>query len=218
MEAKRKGIFILISGIIGLFTIINFALASWIFGILAIIFGYKNRENTLAKTGLILGILTILILIFIKIILPLSTGVAAPLVIFESCSMSHNQKGFSEIFESQVYSDNSITLSDSQNWNFQNGINKGDVIFITSPKNIEVGDIILFNAGNRFPLLHRVVSLDPIMTKGDNPKTNSLQLPHEKNIPEDQIIGKASLRIPLIGWSKLIFNDFRKSPRERGFC
>ena len=216
METKQKGIFILISGIIGLLTTINFVWVSWIFGILAIVFGYKNRENVFAKSGLILGILTIVILIFIKIILPIATGVATPLVIFESCSMHHSQKGFSEIFEkSDVYSENSISLSDANNWNFQNGLNKGDLIFITPVKNPKIGDVILFKTSRGFSILHRVVSTNPIMTKGDN---NNAQLPDEKSIEQSQVVGKVSLKIPFVGWSKLIFSDYKRIPQERGFC
>jgi len=147
------------------------------------------------------------------------TGSSLPLVIVESCSMYHHEDGMEKSFESSVYGDYGLSLKDSLGWDFQNGFSKGDVIFVVRARDVDVGDVIIFEGGARYPLIHRVVESDETYaTKGDNYITNSLQLTSEKNISEEQLIGKALFRIPMIGWAKLIFFEAGRSERDRGFC
>ena len=165
----------------------------------------------------------ILAFIIIKFIffpgLSFITGTSLPLVIVESCSMYHHEDGFDNTFGSDVYGNYGISLENTGNWIFQNGFAKGDVIFVVEAKNIEVGDVIIFNGGAQHPLIHRVVKAgDNYATKGDNYKTNAKQLDNEKNISEEQLIGKALFKVPFIGWAKLIFFESGRSPRERGLC
>ncbi len=151
--------------------------------------------------------------------LSLITGTSLPLVIVESCSMYHHEDGFEKTFESSVYEDYGITLEDTDNWVFQNGFSKGDVIFVVGAKNIEIGDVIIFNGGMQYPLIHRVVGVgDSYATKGDNYKTNSRQLSSEKNISGDQIVGKALFKVPFVGWIKLIFFEGGRTQSQRGLC
>ena len=151
--------------------------------------------------------------------LSLVTGTDLPLVIVESCSMYHQENGFEKIFGSSVYNDYGIDLKDSSNWVFQNGFSKGDVIFVVGGKNAKVGDVIIFNAGAQYPLIHRVVKDgNNYSTKGDNYKTNPRQLNSEKNIPKNQVIGKALFKVPFIGWAKLIFFEGGRNPSNRGMC
>lgn len=165
----------------------------------------------------------ILAFIIIKFIffptLSFITGTDLPLVIVESCSMYHHEAGFEKTFTSPIYKGLGITLDNTTNWPFQNGFSKGDVIFVVGSDNIEVGDVMIFNAGTRYPLIHRVVSSgETYSTKGDNYKTNSDQLIFEKGIEKEQIVGEALLKVPLIGWLKLIFFEFNRPASERGFC
>jgi len=166
----------------------------------------------------------VLAFIIIKFIffpgLSLITGTSLPVVIVESCSMYHQESGFENTFTSQIYYNNGISISDTSNWDFQNGFSKGDVMFVVRPENIKVGDIIIFNGGTVHPIIHRVVSIegDVYSTKGDNYKTNSMQLPMEKKIKKDQIIGKVLFRVPFVGWAKLIFFEGSRSPQDRGLC
>lgn len=148
------------------------------------------------------------------------TGADLPLVIVESCSMYHYENGFEKIFgASDVYIDTGISIEDTGNWIFQNGFSKGDVIFVVGARNVEVGDVIIFEGGSTYPLIHRVVEVgSDYATKGDNYKTNSGQLSSEKVIGEEQIIGKALFKVPFVGWIKLIFFEFGKSSQTRGFC
>ena len=126
---------------------------------------------------------------------------------------------FEKIFESPVYYNHDILIEDTENWIFQNGLNKGDVIFVVGPKNIEIGDVIIFDGDAVHPLIHRVIETGNVYsTKGDNYKTNSDQLNSEKVIEENQLVGKALFKVPFIGWAKLIFFEGTRAPQDRGLC
>jgi signal peptidase I len=134
--------------------------------------------------------------------------------------MHHYENGFEKIFgTSDIYDENNISLDNTKNWVFQNGFNKGDIIFVVGAENVKVGDVIIFNGGARYPLIHRVVSAgETYGTKGDNYKSNPTQLSVEEEIQPNQIMGKALFKIPHIGWAKLIFFELSKSPNDRGLC
>ncbi len=159
-----------------------------------------------------------LLLIFFPL-LRLVTGTNYPLVIVESCSMYHQENGFQKVFTSSIYSKNNISTENTTYWDFQNGLNKGDIIFIVGAKNIKVGDVIIFNGKANHPIIHRIIdNIEPYQTKGDNYITNYEQLEVEKNIKKEQILGKAVFKIPLLGWVKLMFFDWRNPSSQRGFC
>jgi hypothetical protein len=152
-------------------------------------------------------------------VLSLVTGTSLPLVIVESCSMYHHEEGFERIFESPVYGQENLSLEDTEKWDFQNGLKKGDIVFVVGAKNLEKGDVIIFSGGANHPLIHRLVSADgQYATKGDNYKTNSNQLSSEKDIAPEAIIGRALFRIPYVGWAKLIFFESARRPSDRGLC
>ncbi len=175
----------------------------------------------------------IFLFIFIKFIffpaLSLLTGTSLPLAIVESCSMYHEGNLLSSFDKwknsnSEKYSEFQLTDEDFENFTLKKGFNKGDILFIvgTKPEKIHIGDVIIFNAGTNNPIIHRVINVENIdgkisfSTIGDN---NEGQLSIEKNISPDRIVGKASLRLmPYIGWIKLVFFEFQRSPSERGFC
>ena len=164
--------------------------------------------------------------IFIKFIffpvLSLLTGTALPLAIVESCSM-HHEGDFNEWWTKSEnwYENKQISKEEFQEFPSKNGFEKGDIFFIlgTKKEDLKIGDVIVFEAGRQNPIIHRVVGLNPLQTKGDNWKTNSGQLGGEKNIKENQLIGKAIFKIaPYLGWGKLIFFEKLKPVSERGFC
>ncbi len=183
--------------------------------------------------GWILSLLFIFIVI--KFIffpsLNLITGTTLPLAIVESCSMYHDGNIVSEfdnwwLEHQDKYAEFGITMHTFENAKFKNGFTKGDILFIlgTKPEKIEVGDVVIFNGNERNPIIHRIISAeqDPrtqkyvFATIGDN---NNGQLAIEKNISEDQIVGKASVRIaPYIGWGKLIFYEYKRPINDRGGC
>lgn len=193
-------------------------------------FWYTLWEDDSLK-GWILSI--IFIFVFIKFIffpfLMLTTGTSLPLAIVESCSMYHEGNLFSNLNSwweenGDRYPEFTINKLDFEDFPMKKGFNKGDILFIVgaNPEKLEVGDVIVFNANQRFPVIHRIVEIDVsgneriFSTLGDN---NQAQLPSEKEISEEQIIGKASFRIaPYLGWIKLAFFEWQKPVSKRGFC
>jgi len=176
----------------------------------------------------VIFMLAFILLIFFPV-LKLITGTALPLAIVESCSMYHDGNlisNFNEWWEEHdsKYSSEQIIKSQFQEFIFKNGFNKGDILFIikAKPEKLKVGDVIIFNANYRNPIIHRVITIEnqngeyTFSTIGDN---NNGQLSIEKNIKEDQLVGKAVFKLaPYLGWIKLAFFEHSKSESERGLC
>jgi signal peptidase I len=162
----------------------------------------------------------ILVVLFIKLIffpgLSLITGASLPLVVVESCSMYHSSD-FDDWWNRNAawYDTKNITKNEFESFSFQNGLNKGDVILIWGRAEYKKGDIIIFRAPTKNPIIHRAISEGNISTKGDH---NIDQLPFEKEIQNELIIGKAAGRIPFVGWLKLIFFEPIRPEAERGLC
>ena len=139
-------------------------------------------------------------------------------VIVESCSMHHNEP-LQEIVRDRIYRNQGITPEDIKSWSLRRGFTKGDIIFSIAPRNLEVGDVIIFDSERaevRHPIIHRIISIDgTITTKGDN---NDGLLEYEREIRQDQVMAKSVLRIPYLGWIKLAFFDWQKPTDQRGFC
>ncbi|MEX0932805.1 MAG: signal peptidase I [Candidatus Pacearchaeota archaeon] len=181
--------------------------------------------------GWILSIIFIFILIKFVFFpgLSLITGTSLPLAIVESCSMYHEGNLFSDSdawYErhEEKYGDFEINQENFSKFPFQDGFNKGDILFIVGTKssNLEVGDVIVFSANSRNPVIHRIINIEEgedgriISTIGDN---NGVQLSSEKKISEDKILGRAVLKIaPYFGWVKLIFFEPLRHISERGLC
>ena len=175
----------------------------------------------------------IFLFVFIKFIffprLSLVTGSSLPLAIVESCSMYHQGNLLSN-FDSwwerheEKYSGFIINDLDFKDFPLENGFNKGDILFIVraNPEKLKQGDIIIFNAGQRNPIIHRIVNIREVdgkkifSTIGDN---NNGQLSFENSVTEDILVGKAVVKLaPYFGWVKLVFYDWQKPVEERGFC
>lgn len=175
--------------------------------------------------------IAIIILIIKFIFFPLLsfiTGSPLPLVVIESCSMYHNSQ-FENWWDqnSLLYEDKNITKPQFSKFSFKNGLNKGDIVFVWGRSDYKIGDVITFlpnpESSSRYPIIHRLIALNPAATKGDNniiqlTKNNNPQQTDETSIPQDKIMGKAAFRIPLIGWIKLIFFEPFKDKKIRGFC
>ncbi len=171
--------------------------------------------------------------IFIKFIffptLSFITGTALPLAIVESCSMYHEGNLFSDYDEwwdnhEIKYQRYIINKLDFEEYIFKKGFNKGDILFVVKakPEKLKVGDVIIFEANYRNPLIHRIIKIKnqngtyTFSTVGDN---NKGQLEVEKEITEDQLVGQAVFKLaPYVGWGKLIFFEWTKSESERGLC
>ncbi|HEA46304.1 MAG TPA: signal peptidase I [Candidatus Pacearchaeota archaeon] len=197
--------------------------------------GWKKFWNLLWKEDSLKGWLfsVIFLFIFIKLIffpvLGLATGTALPLAIVESCSMYHdgnllaNLDSWWENHE-EKYSDLTINKLDFEGFPIKNGFNKGDILLIVKakPEKLEEGDVIIFSTNQKNPVIHRIVDIKEIdgkrvfSTIGDN---NEGQLSFEKEISEEQLVGKALVKLaPYFGWVKLVFFEWKKPLSERGFC
>lgn len=162
-------------------------------------------------------------------ILNLITGTHLPLAIVESCSMYHQGNlisNFDEWWErhEDKYSATEIKQEDFKNFDFKNGFNKGDILFIIGkdPKKLKIGDVIVFQTSQATPIIHRIIEIEEresgkrFSTIGDN---NNGQLTIEKDIREEQIIGKAVFKLaPYFGWVKLVLFEPLRPASERGLC
>jgi signal peptidase I len=175
----------------------------------------------------------ILIIILVKGIffpvLSFVTGTKLPLVIVESCSMYHHESNLDDwwLENKGWYEAKNITYEKFKTFAFKKGLNKGDIILVWGKSEYKIGDIIVFNAQATHPLIHRAVTESPLSTKGESIKNKEQlragvpvpeQLIDETNIEKDQIVGKAVIRIPLLGWAKLIFFEPFKPVSQRGLC
>jgi signal peptidase I len=103
-----------------------------------------------------------------------------------------------------------ITYQQFEKFPMKNGFNKGDIIILTGEKfdDLKIGEIIVYQSRLAYPIIHRVVAKDDVVqTKGDH---NARQITdaqlNEKYITKDQIIGKAWLKIPYLGYIKIWFS------------
>ena len=112
-----------------------------------------------------------------------------------------------------------ITPKIFEKYTIHNGFKKGDIIIVWGRFTPKLGDIIIFqpNPDSRAPrpIIHRIVDINEdntYQTKGDhNPQqltpSNNAYKTDETNIKQEQIIGKAIIKIPYLGWIKIWFTD-----------
>ncbi len=179
-------------------------------------FWYFLKEDTWQSWLVSIILIIILIKLIFFPVLSLITSTSLPLVVVESCSMYH-ESSFEEWWEKNApfYESRSIKKPDFESFPFKNGLNKGDIIFVIGKEEYNIGDIIIFTAPTKHPLIHRIIENPPISTKGDH---NTNQLPIEQNIQKEAIIGKSAFKIPLLGWIKLIFFEPFRPSGQRGLC
>ena len=141
--------------------------------------------------------------------LGLILGTPYPIVAVVSGSMEH-PKGFDDFWHSNegFYSYYNITETEFKRFPFKNGFNKGDIMILVGARNIKIGDVIVFQS-QRDPIIHRVIKIwdDEGMhyqTKGDN-NLFSIKDPSldETDIRPESILGKAGIKIPVLGWIKI---------------
>ncbi|MBI2649805.1 signal peptidase I [Candidatus Woesearchaeota archaeon] len=141
-----------------------------------------------------------------------------PVVAVVSESMEHNGN-FDDWWDksSEWYAANGIAKEDFEKFPLKNGFDKGDIMVMKGkkPENIEIGDVVVFWSAKKDPIIHRIVrkwqnnSINYLQTKGDNYKTNPVSIKNafldETKISEEQVVGNAVLRIPLLGYIKIWF-------------
>ena len=141
-----------------------------------------------------------------------------PVVAVVSESMEHNGN-FDYWWQksSSWYANNSISKEDFERFPLKNGFDKGDIMVLKGKKaaDIEIGNVVVFWSAKKNPIIHRIVKkrqdngIYYFQTKGDNYKTNPVSIKNifldETRISEEQIVGNAVLRIPLLGYIKIWF-------------
>lgn len=164
-------------------------------------------------------------------VLGLLLGTSFPIVAVISESMEHGThdeiicgQKFAEFPESfdnywqvcgQWYESNGITKEEFKKFPFRDGFRKGDVIILwrASSDNLEVGDVLVFQGGRVQPIIHRVVKVWQeennyfYQTKGDHNSQSIGGSLGEDKISEDRIFGKGLIKIPYLGWAKILFVD-----------
>lgn len=146
-------------------------------------------------------------------------GTHFPIVAVVSNSMEHHQS-FDEWWwrNEDYYLALNITKTDFEKYPFKNGFNKGDIMFLIGkkPEDIKIGDVIVFQSKKPYPIIHRVIGKEQMniwvfQTKGDNNKAQIRdQELDETRVLEKQILGKAVLRVPWLGYVKIWFVELLK--------
>ena len=136
-----------------------------------------------------------------------------PVVAVISSSMEH-QADFDTWWTSMqaAYQKFSITKEQFQSFGMSGGFNTGDIIILQGkkPQDIQIGDILVFQANTPEPIIHRVVKKWEtggayyFSTKGDH---NFGQRPEETEISQDRIVGTGLFRIRYVGYVKMFFTD-----------
>ena len=107
-------------------------------------------------------------------------------------------------------------------FDYKNGLNTGDmmVLYGTKPKNIELGDVLVFVPGDFIwysqngPVIHRVIKkwTDDngkyhFSTKGDHNVNSINYREFENDITEERVLGTAVLRVRYLGYIKVAINN-----------
>jgi len=144
---------------------------------------------------------------------------------YTMCGNTYDKKksfGLDEYWEycGGWYKENGITREGFSGFSYKNGFNKGDIMVLrgVEAEKISTGDVIVFFSKREDPIIHRVVEKGKkggkiyFHTKGDNNEGSirSTAL-DETNVSEDVVIGKAVLRVPLLGYVKIWFVEILKA-------
>lgn len=149
-------------------------------------------------------------------------GTQFPIVAVVSGSMEHktpfetwwngecctNQQCTTKNQHEDIYKKHSITKENFVTFPHTSGFNKGDIMILKGANEIKQGDVIVFMAeGRQDPIIHRLIKITDrsYTTLGDNNCGSIADF--EKTIRQEKIIGKAFIRIPLLGWLKIFFVD-----------
>jgi len=159
-------------------------------------------------------------------------GTTHPVVAVVSESMEHNGIKLDAWYDQNegFYAYYNITEGDFSGYRYKNGFNKGDIMILIGkkPEKLDKGDVIVFFSSTNQPIIHRIIKEWEVdddyyfQTKGDNnpdsialyvkynsfvPKgtVGAVELLDETEIHEDEIVGKAVARVPLLGYIKIGF-------------
>jgi len=170
--------------------------------------------------GMIIFILFLIIYFIVYPVLGLIFQTTHPIVAVVSESMEHSPSNqilcgeeftdFKDSFENywsvcgSWYQEQNIFPEQFQTFPFANGFNKGDLVIVwgTKPKNLEIGDVLIFKGSKPQPIIHRITNrwLENnhyfFQTKGDHNQDSIAGFLGETSISEQRVLGKGLLRIP----------------------
>ncbi len=166
-------------------------------------------------------------------VLGLALGTSYPIVAVVSESMEHglhqgvlcgdSYRNWKDSFNNYWdacggwYEERSIAKEQFRDFPFPDGFDKGDVIILwrAKEKNTKVGDILVFRGNRPQPVIHRIVKVTEEATEENEPRYYQTKGDHNRNsiegdlgetrIDEERIIGKGVLRVPYLGWIKILF-------------
>ncbi len=184
-------------------------------------FHFLWYDDSLLSWTLNIIIAFILIKYVVYPLLALLFGTALPVVAVISQSM-YQEGGFDTWWgctpesctsedQGYWYLQQNITKEQFKTFSLSRGFAKGDVIVLRNPSNIEQGEVIVFQAQKAYPIIHRVFNIIETetgeriyQTKGDSNTVpiQSFDL-DELEIREEQLIGRAILRIPYLGYPRV---------------
>jgi len=146
--------------------------------------------------------------------LGLVLGTHFPVVAVVSSSMEHHPENFDGWWakSQDFYLSKNITEFDFMRFPFRNGFNKGDIMILAGahPQELKRGTIIVYWSRKPYPIIHRFIGVNTVgnttylMSKGDNNPgmIESFDL-NEARIRPRQVVGRALLRIPYLGYVKI---------------
>ena len=164
-------------------------------------------------------------------LLGVSLGTSYPIVAVISESMEHGLhngmicdhqlENFQESFDNYWdtcgawYTEKNISKEQFSQFPFRDGFNTGDVIILWQAKkeNLHIGDVLVFQGSKPQPIIHRIVriwqeeGITYYQTKGDHNGDSIPGSSGEKRIDQSRLLGKGIVRIPYLGWVKIIFVD-----------
>jgi signal peptidase I len=161
-------------------------------------------------------------------------GTSMPIVAVISSSMEHHGEDWQQnpaycsagyCLQEEWYIEKGIAPAEFEEFPFTNGFNKGDIMIIVGkkPSKIEIGDVIVFEAGKSYPIIHRVVAIHKnengteliFETKGDNNPAQIITVGlNEKQISADKLKGVAALKVPYLGYIKIAASNIVFTVRD----
>ncbi len=160
-----------------------------------------GKNNTkVKKEDDLLGF--ILILLALRLLLSIALGTPLPLIVVMSHSMTHDALAAKNFLPWLLA--NGFNSTEIATMPYQNGLNKGDIAVVCGRCALNLGDVVVYRAPNGLVIVHRLVGKteDGYITKGDrNPA------PDPWAVKPEWIYGKVILRIPLIGWPRVLLTE-----------
>ena len=187
------------------------------------------KEDSVASWVANLFVAFLIIRYIVYPVLGVVLGTSFPIVAVVSESMEHGLHNnnicgqtFDELHDSfdnywnicgSWYENRGISQEQFSKFPLRDGFDKGDVIILwrANVHNLDVGDVLVFKGNKPQPIIHRVVKVlnednkKFFQTKGDHNSDSIEGAFGETRISEDRLLGKAVVRIPYLGWMKILF-------------